>query len=551
VARGRDTDWRVYAAKVAAVAGAYWASAKLGLNLAFETPSVTAVWPPTGIALAALILGGFRLWPGVALGALLANSWTGIPLHSTLGITVGNTLEAVVGAYLLVRVADFRPSLERVRDVIALVVLAGVVSTTVSATIGTTSLLAGDEIAGGDFGSVWRTWWLGDMGGDLVVAPAIMIAATHWPFRRPPGRLFEGAALLVLLGTLAALVFSQDEETRTAFPYQIFPLLIWAALRFWQLGAIVASLVLASVAIPLSEADLGPFAGDSPDERLLLTQLFVGIAGITALVLAAVITERRRAEDAVVRIADTLQESLLPSGLPEIPGVEMAIDFRPAGEGQIVGGDFYDLFRATDGSWGIVVGDVKGKGARAAATTALARYTLRAAAEHERLPSRILALLNDAILRQSPGESCTIAYVRLEQNGAGAGLTLCVGGHPLPLVLRAGGAVEPVGRPGTPLGVLPQPELSDRSAHLAPGDTLVLYTDGLTEAHAPDLLLTESDLAAILGPCVGQSAPDIVARIEREIIGDLEVDPRDDLALLVLRVLDGRAAEAATANAPA
>jgi two-component system, NarL family, sensor histidine kinase FusK len=175
-----ERNW-TYAVRIAVIAGAYYGAAKLGLSLAFTTESVTAVWPPTGIALAAVLLWGYRMWPGVALGAFLANAWTDVPLYVTLGITTGNTLEALVGAFLLKRV-DFHASLERVRDVFALVVLAGIISTTVSATIGVTSLLIGDEIASGDFGLVWRTWWLGDMGGNLVVAPALLIAATHWPF---------------------------------------------------------------------------------------------------------------------------------------------------------------------------------------------------------------------------------------------------------------------------------------------------------------------------------------------------------------------------------
>src|SRR3954453_192741 len=135
-----DPDRTRYAAKVALLAGVYYGAAKLGLGLAFEPSSVTAIWPPTGIALAALLLGGYRLWPGVLLGALLANGWTGVPLYAVAGIAVGNTCEALGGAFLLRRVADFRPSLERVRDVVALALLAGVISTMASATIGVASL---------------------------------------------------------------------------------------------------------------------------------------------------------------------------------------------------------------------------------------------------------------------------------------------------------------------------------------------------------------------------------------------------------------------------
>ena len=127
--RDRRSLDRDLALRVSALAGAYYGAAKLGLSFAFATPSVTAILPPTGLALAALVLWGYRLWPGVAIGAFLANSWSGIPLAATVGITCGNTLEALAGAYLLLRVASFRPTLERLRDVFALVVLAGGVST--------------------------------------------------------------------------------------------------------------------------------------------------------------------------------------------------------------------------------------------------------------------------------------------------------------------------------------------------------------------------------------------------------------------------------------
>ena len=402
-------------ARLLLVAGAYYGAAKLGLSFAFETPSVTAIWPPTGLALAAVVLWGYRVWPGVALGAFLANAWTGVPLLATVGITCGNTLEALAGAFLLLRVADFRPSLERGRDVLALVILAAGVSTMVSATVGVASLVAGDEVAAGSVGSVWRVWWLGDMGGDLLIAPVLMIAATHWPFDRAPGRAIEAAVLALAVVGLSVLVFSQQ----TNLAYLIFPLLIWAALRFWQPGATVASLAVAAIAVWFTTNDSGPFVRSNPDDSLLLAQTFVGVSGITVLLLAAIVTERRRADDALAHIARTLQSSLLPSSLPQIPAVETAARFRPAQGGLQVGGDFYDVFDVGGGSWAIVVGDVCGKGPEAATVTALARYTLRAAAMYERSPSRILSLLNEALLRQrSPTELCTVAYVRLDRDGS-------------------------------------------------------------------------------------------------------------------------------------
>jgi two-component system, NarL family, sensor histidine kinase FusK len=242
-------------ARICILAVAYYGAAKLGLSFAFETPNVTAIWPPTGVALAALVLWGPRVWPGVALGAFLANAPTDIPLISTAGITLGNTLEAVAGAYLLRRLAGFRPSLERPWDVLALVLLAGIVSTTIAATIGVTSLVAGDEVAADSFGSVWRTWWLGDMGGDLLIAPLLLVAVTHWPYDRAPGRAPEAVVLAAALGAVSVVVLSSE----AGLAYLVFPLLIWAALRFWQPGATAASLAVAAIAVAYTSAGKGPF----------------------------------------------------------------------------------------------------------------------------------------------------------------------------------------------------------------------------------------------------------------------------------------------------
>ncbi len=519
--------------RIVAIAAVYYGAAKLGLSLAFTTPSVTAVWAPTGISLAAVVLWGPRVWPGVALGAFTANAWTDVPLYTTLGITLGNTLEALTGGYLLRRFAEFRPSLERVRDVAALVVLGGIVSTMVSASIGVASLLAGDEIAAADIGTTWRTWWLGDMGGDLLVAPALLVAATHWPFRRQPAGALEAAGLALLVGGVAALVFTRG----VPLAFLLIPLLVIVTLRLWQPGALGAALLIAGIAIPLTEADIGPFSGNSPDDRLLLAQAFIGTLTLTMMVLAAVITERQRIESRLEEIADTLQRSLLPSHLPEIPGIEVALDFRPAGERHLVGGDFYDVFATEGRGWAVVVGDVLGKGATAAATTALARYTLRAAAVHEPRPSEILSELNRAILRQSPEQSCTVAYSRLEPNGArGARVMLATGGHPFPLVLRADGEVEQLGAPAPMLGIELDPSFADESAELGPGDALVLYTDGLTDAYAPRRFVSPNELHAALRSCAGRSAAGIVRGVQEATLEPGTGEPRDDILLLVVRV---------------
>src|SRR3954451_276808 len=193
-----------YALRLALVTGAYLGAGKLGLHYAFAANSVTAVWAPTGIALAAILLGGRRMWPAVAVGALLTNIGTGVPAVTVLGITLGNTLEALAGAWLVQRVPGFDPSLRRVRDVLALAALGAGASTMISATIGVSSLLLGDATTWADVPSLWRTWWLGDMGGDLIVAPALLVAVTHFRLERPPGRLTEGVVLAAAVGGLSA-----------------------------------------------------------------------------------------------------------------------------------------------------------------------------------------------------------------------------------------------------------------------------------------------------------------------------------------------------------
>jgi PAS domain S-box-containing protein len=239
-------------------------------------------------------------------------------------------------------------------------------------------------------------------------------------------------------------------------------------------------------------------------------------------------------------IARTLQQSLLPVELPDIPGVETAARFRPTGEGNEVGGDFYDVFETGNRGWTVVMGDVCGKGPDAAAVTALARYTLRAAAMHERLPSRSLALLNEALLRQRDDRRfCTVAYAYIEKLDHGARAGISSGGHPLPLLLRVDGSVEQVGAPGTLLGVVPDPDLEDRAVTLEPGDALVFYTDGVIESRvSSNGVLDERRLTELVATCAGGSADAIAATVENAAVLSQNGRPKDDIAVLVLRVAE-------------
>jgi serine phosphatase RsbU (regulator of sigma subunit) len=232
-------------------------------------------------------------------------------------------------------------------------------------------------------------------------------------------------------------------------------------------------------------------------------------------------------------VAQTLQASLLPPQLPPVPGMRVAARYRPAGEGVEVGGDFYDVFPAGPDRWVMVVGDVCGKGAEAAAVTALARYTLRADAARALSPREALSRLNAAMLRQQEGgRFLTLAYAVLTYEAGGARLVVACAGHPPPVLLRNGRGSALLGHPGSLLGVFDDPSFVERSVILEPGDSAVFYTDGVTEGN-PGRRMTPDELADRLAPH-GHKAPDEVAReVERAALGQDGEMLRDDVAVLV------------------
>jgi PAS domain-containing protein len=252
---------------------------------------------------------------------------------------------------------------------------------------------------------------------------------------------------------------------------------------------------------------------------------------------AGAAVENARLYRAASQLARTLQTSLLPPHLPNVPGATLAAAFHPATQGLEVGGDFYDVFTTGQGQWYLVIGDVSGKGAEAAAVTALARYTLRTAAARRRSPAAILRWVGEAMLDQEAtrGRFCTIACAHLDLARTPTRVTVSCGGHPLPVLRRRDGGVEPLGAPGTLLGLLPDPELSDRSTDLRPGDTLVLYTDGLTEARAPFDMWGFEELADAVRAAPRNGPVGLVESLVASALGD-RTTPRDDLAILALKL---------------
>lgn len=287
------------------LAAVYVTTARIGLSLGAVSGVATSVWPPTGISLAALLLFGYRLWPGIACGALLVNLWAGLPVFAAAGIAAGNTLEALCGVYLLQRVVGFRSSLERLEDVLGLVVLAAVLSSAESATVGVTSAWLAGVIPSINFGTAWWAWWVGDALGDLVLAPVLLVWSRR-PRLRSASRTVEAAVLVVVLGTLCVTVFTRGSNIHLPYypePYAVFPLLVWAALRFGQPGTTIATLMASTIAIWGTAQGWGPFAHETVNSSLMLLQTFMGVAATTALVLGAVITERKAAARELQRLA--------------------------------------------------------------------------------------------------------------------------------------------------------------------------------------------------------------------------------------------------------
>jgi serine phosphatase RsbU (regulator of sigma subunit) len=253
---------------------------------------------------------------------------------------------------------------------------------------------------------------------------------------------------------------------------------------------------------------------------------------------AALSLDNARLHEQQKHIASVLQHSLRPRSLPEIAGFESSSRFLAAGEAHEVGGDFYDVFRTGSGGWTAVIGDVCGKGPEAAALTSLARHSIRSASTPDRAPSDVLRALHDSITGERTGlRFCTAALARIQapSNGRGsARVTIALGGHPPPLVLRKNGQVEQLGRPGTLLGALPAPHLADVDARLGVGDSLVLYTDGIL-----DLSDRSSDdpawLSRQLERAAGGRADEVASKLAEAAIKRNGGEPRDDIAILVLR----------------
>lgn len=293
---------------VAALAVAYFGTAKLGLKFAFVHPSATALWAPTGIALAAFLVYGFWVWPGIFLGAFFANQTTAGSILTSLGIATGNTLEGVVGCYLVARFARGLRAFERAQDIFKFAFLAGMLSTTVSATIGVTSLSLAGFAHWSAYGSIWRTWWLGDGSGAILVTPLLLLWRENPRLNWTREQLVELSLLFLGLFSTVWIVFGgrfHAEVKNYPLEYLCIPFLVWTSFRFGRRKAATAAFVSAAIAIWGTLQGFGPFSRDTLNTSLLLVQSFVAVVAVTNLALAAEVSERKRAVECVQQLVTT------------------------------------------------------------------------------------------------------------------------------------------------------------------------------------------------------------------------------------------------------
>src|SRR5438552_794781 len=291
---------RTYPLTLAAVFGLYVIFGKIGLSLAVVHASASPVWAPTGIALAALLTLGYRVWPAIFAGAFCVNVTTAGSVATSLGIGVGNTLEALLAAYLVDRYANGAQAFDRSQDVFKFAGFAGLLSPTVSATVGVASLALGGYATWPDFDQIWLTWWLGDVTGALIFGPLLILWVRDWRSHVSRGRLLEVAALWLTTTLIGLAVFG---EGLTHFGLMTLPLtflctppLVWAAVRFRQREAATLVGVLSGIAIWETLGGSGPFVSTSENESLLLLQVFMGTVSLMVLSAAALVDERLRIE---------------------------------------------------------------------------------------------------------------------------------------------------------------------------------------------------------------------------------------------------------------
>ena len=563
---------------LALVAVAYYIGARVGLTLSLVERNVTPLWPPTGIAVAAFLLLGRSLWPGVAVAAFAVNLPISEGPLAAAVTAAGNTLAPLVAAMLLARVG-FRRQLDRRQDALSIVFLGALASMLISATIGTGTLVVSGTISSDNLVSAWAVWWTGDAMGVLTVAPFLLSLAL---FRELPAwsraRWLEALSILVLAGAVITWTARSDLQLL----YLALPVVAWASWRLQLRGAAPVALVVSLIATRSAAGGDGPFAQETLFEQMLTLQAFNACVALTSFFLAALVSERNRTAEALERatveledrvqrrtaqlsaanarllqeiqersvaqehlsreearsrrtheIAEALQRSLLPDRIPQIPGLALAARYVPATEDMEVGGDWYDVIQIRGGLIGLAIGDVAGHGPQAAATMGQLRMAVRAYAVQDPSPVSVMSGVHQLVSHVPLSEMVTLMYLVFDP--ASGRLRFTNAGHPPPLVFGGGESRYLEGDVSPPLGVTADANFTETSLDLPAGATLLLYTDGLVERRDESI---QEGLDRLLRVAADHESSDVDDLCDRILSSLIESDHvADDIALVAMRPL--------------
>jgi serine phosphatase RsbU (regulator of sigma subunit)/integral membrane sensor domain MASE1/anti-sigma regulatory factor (Ser/Thr protein kinase) len=566
--------------RLALVGVAYYLGARLGLTLSLVERNVTPLWPPTGIAVAAFLLIGRSMWPGVALAAFAVNLPISDGALAAAVTAVGNTVAPLAAAALLHRVG-FRRQLDRSRDALALVFAGALPSMMISAAVGTAVLLVTGLIQQEEVMATWAVWWTGDAMGVLVVAPFLLSLPL---FREEPAwrpaRWVEGVVLLVV--ATAMIAWASQASVQVLF--LVLPVLAFAAWRLQLRGAAPAALITSLVASWSATRDGGPFSHGGLFEQMFTLQAFNACVALTSFVLSAMVSERNRVAEALAaaaaeledrvelrtaeltaantrlireirerseaqaqlsqeeartrrehQIAETLQRSLLPDRLPELPGVALAARYVPATADMQVGGDWYDVIHLPDGLVGLAIGDVAGHGLQAAATMGQVRMAVRAYALQDSAPVSVMSGAHQLVSQLASPTMVTLLYLLYDPENRHLRFTNA--GHPPALVFDGNRSTYLGDGLSPPLGVTAEPDFTEVTHEMPPGATLLLYTDGLVERRGVSI---QDGLDRLAVAAMSAAAADVdVDELCDGLLLHLVRDARfaDDIALLAMRPL--------------
>jgi serine phosphatase RsbU (regulator of sigma subunit) len=550
----------------------YAAASRIGLLTAIPPGYVTAIWPSSGIALAALLLRGKRIWPGIWLGSFAINNWVYVrytdspPSFRSVAaaalIAFGAVAAALCGAFLLKRIMRSTEFFCRTGRVIGFIAIGVVGSCFISATIGTTSLFLLGLIPWAHYSRTWWTWWLGDAAGVLVITPLLLTWSK--PIGKFHGwRAVDAPVLLVLLIATSSIAFGHQ---RYPLSYIVLPVLLAAALRFRQAGATAAIALTSFIGTIYTTHGRGPFAAQnlSQNESLLLLGGFILLTGFTTLILAAAWSEceedareiefagsqRQLVQVHVMTIeaenlrrtreleeAAELQLSMLPSCIPEIPGLEVSAHMHSTTE---VGGDYYDILpinrRVDNGhSYLFCVADVSGKGLVASLLMSNFQTMLLTLQDESLLLAETASRLGKLIYSMPKSRFITAIMVELDpQTGIGHYVNA---GHISGILLRAEGDLEWLASTGFPLGMFADATYHEETFRFRSGDVLALLSDGLTEAMDVDgQEFGEARLVDYLRRVNCRSAKDIVVGAFEEVDHFARSTPQfDDITLVILK----------------